>query len=182
MTPTSSHTLRPGAIAGFVALALVLLAGLAAALPAQGSGDEEILLEFKRYFRKYKDTPTRIEAVLALEGCESPEVVGVRPAEAQRWESTLSAVASVVSAKGVALSNDAPGVVSRLHFESGALVKQGQVLVELDTKVERAQLASLRARRDLAQTSLQRSTALAKPPSCAKLKWVLSSTVRYSVP
>lgn len=89
-----------------------------------------------------------------------PEVVGTIRADEQIWESTLSAVASVVSAKGVALSNDSPGLVSRLHFESGATVKQGQVLVELDSRVERAQLASLRARRDLAETSLARSRAL----------------------
>jgi len=89
-----------------------------------------------------------------------PEVVSTARAESQVWEGTLSAVASVVSAKGVALSNDAPGIVSRLHFESGASVKRGQVLVELDTKVERAQLASLRARRELAETSLGRSQAL----------------------
>ncbi len=39
--------------------------------------DDEIVDEFKRYFRKYKDTPTRVEAILALEGTESVEVVDV---------------------------------------------------------------------------------------------------------
>lgn len=37
--------------------------------------DDEIVKEFKKYFRKYKDTPTRVEAVLALEGTESAKVV-----------------------------------------------------------------------------------------------------------
>jgi membrane fusion protein (multidrug efflux system) len=89
-----------------------------------------------------------------------PEMVSTTRAELQTWESTLTAVASVVSAKGVALANDAPGVVSRLNIESGAEVKQGQVLVELDTRVERAQLNSLRARRELTETSLARSRTL----------------------
>lgn len=89
-----------------------------------------------------------------------PEMVSSTRAEAQTWEATLSAVASVVSAKGVALANDAAGVVTRLNIESGAEVKVGQVLVEMDTKVERAQLNSLRARRELAETSLARSRAL----------------------
>jgi membrane fusion protein (multidrug efflux system) len=91
-----------------------------------------------------------------------PEVVGTHPAVKQTWEDTLSAVASVVTAKGVALSNDSPGVVTRLHFESADLVEQGELLVELDTNVERAQLASLRAQRGLAETSLKRSEALVK--------------------
>jgi membrane fusion protein (multidrug efflux system) len=89
-----------------------------------------------------------------------PEVVSTALAQKQTWEDTLSAVASVVSAKGVAVANDAPGIVSRLHFESGDTVKKGEILVELDTSVERAQLASLKARRDLAQISVGRSKAL----------------------
>src|SRR5258707_6564081 len=64
-----------------------------------------------------------------------PEVVGTAVAQRQTWENTLAAVASVVSARGVALSNDAPGLVSRLRFEAGASVKQGDILVELDTSV-----------------------------------------------
>jgi len=59
--------------------AWLLLAGLAAAhdFASPPAPDDEIIAEFKRYFRKYKDTPTRVEAVLALQGNESPEVVEV---------------------------------------------------------------------------------------------------------
>ncbi len=70
--------------------------------------------------------------------------------------------------KGVALSNDAPGVVSRISFESGAFVHQGQILVELDTSVERAQLASAEARRDLAQITATRSRALVEKAAIAR--------------
>lgn len=97
-----------------------------------------------------------------------PEVVGTAVAQKQTWENTLTAVASVVTAKGVALSNDAPGIVSKIHFESGDVVKQGEVLVELDTSVERAQLASLRAKRDLADISQKRSKALASSGAVAQ--------------
>jgi len=97
-----------------------------------------------------------------------PEVVSTTTAQKQVWETTLSAIGSVVTAKGVALSNDAPGLVSRIHFESGDTVKQGAVLVELDTSVERAQLASLQAKRDLAQISVKRSTALATSGAVAQ--------------
>lgn len=97
-----------------------------------------------------------------------PEVVSTAPVQKQVWETTLGAVGSVVTAKGVALSNDAPGLVSRIHFESGDMVKQGAILVELDTSVERAQLASLRAKRDLAEISVKRSTALASSGAVAQ--------------
>ncbi len=47
---------------------------LCAALAA-GAQDAEVVKEFRKYFKKYKDTPTRVEAVLALESNESPLVV-----------------------------------------------------------------------------------------------------------
>lgn len=89
-----------------------------------------------------------------------PEAVGTTPAKVEGWEGTLAAVGSVASTKGVTLSADAAGVVQRIYFESGAMVKAGQVLVELDTSVERAQLASAMARKQLATTTSGRTKAL----------------------
>ncbi|HEY4104456.1 MAG TPA: efflux RND transporter periplasmic adaptor subunit, partial [Polyangiaceae bacterium] len=64
--------------------------------------------------------------------------------------------------RGVALSNDLPGIVTKINFESGDVVKQGQILVELDTSVERAQLASAIVHHDLAVVNVNRSHALIK--------------------
>ncbi|MCL2723886.1 MAG: efflux RND transporter periplasmic adaptor subunit [Polyangiaceae bacterium] len=89
-----------------------------------------------------------------------PESVATALAETHDWQGTFSAVGSVTAAKGVAVSNDAPGLVTRIHFESGETVKKGQVLVELDTNVERAQLDALNARADLARVNAQRTLAL----------------------
>src|SRR5215831_2051307 len=61
----------------------------------------------------------------------------------------------------VAVSNEVPGTVSKIRFESGQIAKEGQVLVELDAEVERAQLASVDARRDLAGRNAERSRKLA---------------------
>jgi membrane fusion protein, multidrug efflux system len=97
-----------------------------------------------------------------------PETVSTAPSEKQRWEGTLTAVGSITAAKGVVVANDAPGIVSRILFESGAVVHQGQTLVELDTAVERAQLASSRARMDLAQINAERSRALVKTAAIAQ--------------
>jgi len=89
-----------------------------------------------------------------------PEAVSTAVAQEQSWEGTLSAVGSIVAVKGVSVSNEASGTVSRILFESGALVRQGDELVELESNVERAQLASARARRALAEVSLRRARAL----------------------
>jgi membrane fusion protein (multidrug efflux system) len=89
-----------------------------------------------------------------------PESVGSVKAEQQSWEDSIDAIGSVASAKGVALSTDVAGVVSAIRFESGQTVKQGDVLVELDSNVERAQLASAISRKQLASTTRDRTRAL----------------------
>ena len=91
-----------------------------------------------------------------------PESVGTGMSKKQNWQGELTAVGTIAPVKGVAVSNDSPGVVSKIRFESGALVKQGQVLLELDTSVERAQLASTSVRRELAVANVKRSRSLMK--------------------
>ena len=56
--------------------ALVLLSLLILPVLALG-GDDEIVQEFKKYYRQFKDTPTRVEAILSLEGADTPAVVKV---------------------------------------------------------------------------------------------------------
>jgi membrane fusion protein (multidrug efflux system) len=91
-----------------------------------------------------------------------PESVSSALAQTQNWQAQMTAVGTVAPVRGVALSNDSPGIVTKIDFESGDLVKQGQVLVELDTSVERAQLASAVVRHDLAVVNVNRSHALIK--------------------
>jgi len=89
-----------------------------------------------------------------------PESIGTAIAKEDTWEGTLTAVGSIAAAKGVTVSNESPGVVTAIHFESGDYVRAGQILVELDTSVERAQLASAEARKELAGVSADRSRKL----------------------
>jgi membrane fusion protein (multidrug efflux system) len=97
-----------------------------------------------------------------------PESVGTSVAQRQAWEGSLAAVGSVTAAKGVSVSNEVAGTVSRILFESGGTAKEGQVLVELDTSVERAQLATARARLDLARVTAGRTKALLATDSISK--------------
>lgn len=89
-----------------------------------------------------------------------PEPVTTVVARLEDWPSTLEAVGDVAAVQGVTLSADLPGVVDRIAFESGARVSAGQVLVALDTRQERAQLAAAEAQRDLARTELDRARTL----------------------
>ncbi len=91
-----------------------------------------------------------------------PETVGSAPATAESWETTVSAVGSISGLRNVAVSNEVPGTVTRIRFESGKIAREGQVLIELDAGVERAQMASADARRDLAVKTAERSRTLAQ--------------------
>jgi len=66
----------------------------------------------------------------------------------------------VTPVRGVTVSADLPGIVERIGFESGRTVREGDVLVQLDTRQERAQLAAAEAQRNLTKLSLDRYTGL----------------------
>jgi membrane fusion protein (multidrug efflux system) len=60
----------------------------------------------------------------------------------------------------VTVSADMPGIVESIAFDSGQWVREGSVLVTLDTKQETAQLAAAEAERDLARLQLERVRGL----------------------
>jgi membrane fusion protein (multidrug efflux system) len=110
---------------------------------------------------KYKQIASLIHMGEEMEKAgPPPETVSSTIAKEETWDGTLTSVGTIAAAKGVAVSTEVPGVVAAIRFDSGATVKQGAVLVELDSRVERAQLASIVARRDLALLNVERTRAL----------------------
>ncbi len=89
-----------------------------------------------------------------------PEAVTTVTTEEARWDATLSAVGTAAAVHGVTVAADLPGIVVRIGFDSGATVRKGDVLLELDTQQEKAQLRSAEAERDLAKTQLGRMQTL----------------------
>ncbi len=89
-----------------------------------------------------------------------PEAVTTTVARQERWPATLAAIGTVAAVRGVTVSADLPGVVERIAFDSGDRVKAGDVLVQLDTRQEQAQLAAAEARRELARANLDRMRSL----------------------
>lgn len=72
----------------------------------------------------------------------------------------MSVIGTMEAVRGVVVSADLPGTVAKINFQSGDSVKEGEVLVELDTRQERAQLAALEAQRDLAKINFTRMQKL----------------------
>lgn len=91
-----------------------------------------------------------------------PTAVTTVVAQKETWPSTLSVIGTAAAVQGVTVSADLPGTIDKIHFESGQWVHEGDVLVELDTRQEHAQLASLEAQRDLAKINYGRAQELVK--------------------
>jgi membrane fusion protein (multidrug efflux system) len=91
-----------------------------------------------------------------------PTAVTTVVVKKETWPSTLSVIGTAEAIQGVTVSADLPGTIDKIHFESGQWVKEGDILVELDTRQERAQLASLEAQRDLAKVNYGRAQELVK--------------------
>jgi membrane fusion protein (multidrug efflux system) len=91
-----------------------------------------------------------------------PTAVTTVVAQRETWPSTLTVIGTVAAIQGVTVSADLPGTIDKIHFDSGQWIHEGDILVELDTRQERAQLANLEAQRDLAGINYGRAQELVK--------------------
>ena len=100
-----------------------------------------------------------------------PEAVTTVVATVEEWPSTLNAVGTVAAVQGVMVSADLAGIVERITFDSGRAVRAGEVLVELNTRQERAQLAAAEADRELATLTFTRMQSLYKEQVISKAEF-----------
>jgi membrane fusion protein, multidrug efflux system len=103
---------------------------------------------------------SQIKKAMSQDWTPPPEAVTTVVAKSEPWDTTLSAIGSVASVNGVTVSADLPGIIESIHFDSGRTVSKGDVLVRLDTKQERAQLAAAQAALELARLNLARKQEL----------------------
>jgi membrane fusion protein (multidrug efflux system) len=87
------------------------------------------------------------------------ETVTAAPAEYAEWQPSLDAVGSLRALRGVDITTEVAGLVRSIHFRSGDEVAAGQVLVELNSDADRAQLNALQAAADLAAVVYGRDRA-----------------------
>lgn len=89
-----------------------------------------------------------------------PEAVTTTKVTKADWRESFDTVGSFVSMQGSTLSAKESGNVVAVHFESGAKVKAGDILIEIDHSVEEANLRGATARLELAKQNLERASKL----------------------
>jgi len=121
------------------AMGILLLAGVIVGIKA---------LQIRALIDAGKNAPKPIETI-------STTVV-----ETDKWVRSVESVGSLRAVQGADLSTETAGIVSRINFENGAEVREGDLLVELDTEAEQATLRSAEAEADLARTVYERTKTL----------------------
>lgn len=89
-----------------------------------------------------------------------PVTVSTIEAAAVVWQPVVEAIGTARAARGVSLSVEAGGVVEAILFSANERVEEGQVLVQIDDTIERADLAAAQASLELAQEELKRAETL----------------------
>lgn len=89
-----------------------------------------------------------------------PATISSATATTEQWQPTLDAVGSLVAAQGVSVNNEVAGHVSRILFDSGQRVEEGEALVQLEDSSDRAELDGLVAERHLAELQFERTKTL----------------------
>ena len=91
-----------------------------------------------------------------------PEAVSTAQVQATTWQPIQEASGTLVAVRGVTVGTELPGAIREVSFDSGTMVRQGQVLVKLDTSIEEAQLASAKADENLARLNWERAVEVRK--------------------
>jgi len=111
-------------------------------------------------FVKYRQIQTAIAQGASF--APPPDAVTTVVAKTASWPATLNVIGTAAAIQGVTVSADLPGTVTKIHFESGQAVHAGDVLVELDTREERASLAAANSDAELARINYARQQQLVK--------------------
>ena len=89
-----------------------------------------------------------------------PEAVTTIVARQDQWPASLSVIGTAAAVQGVTVSADTAGHRRSHLVPVRARRAEGDVLVELDTRQEQAQLAAAEAQRDLARLNFERMEGL----------------------
>jgi membrane fusion protein (multidrug efflux system) len=102
----------------------------------------------------------QIKEMSSVSHVPPPSAVTTAEAQTANWHSYINSIGTLAPVEGVTVAADADGTITRLAVDSGAAVKAGDLLVELDTTVESAQLAAAQARAELSRINFERAKDL----------------------
>ncbi len=111
---------------------------------------------------------TRMIAKAIKGGGIPPQTVSTMVARTSTWQPTVEALGTLRASEEASLSAEVGGLVTAITFDSGAKVRAGQPLVELNPSPLKAQLAQLEAQAALAELNLKRDEAQLKVRAIAQ--------------
>ncbi len=94
--------------------------------------------------------------------------VATAPVRRVAWRDRIRSVGSLSAIQGVTLTAQLPGVVTAIDFHSGARVRAGALLVQVNDQPQLAQLAYDRAQTRLAYANLRRTRLLYRQKAASR--------------
>ena len=89
-----------------------------------------------------------------------PETISSAVAQQESWQDSLTAVGSIDPQNGVTLAPEVAGMVTQIAVADGTVVAKGDLLMQLDTSTEEAQLRAAEAQTELSRLNFERAKSL----------------------
>ena len=102
----------------------------------------------------------QLQEMMAVNHAPPTTTVSTAKAQKQEWFPVVKAIGTLAPIQGVTLSSELEGAIVSIPVANGANVKKGDLLIELDTSVELAQLAAAEARMDFTRLQVNRAKDL----------------------
>src|SRR5690606_30386627 len=86
--------------------------------------------------------------------------VSATTVEPMTWTPTIDAVGTISAARGIDVAVETAGIVRELNFAANDRISEGQLLVQIEDRVERADLAAAEAQLASDRQTLERTRTL----------------------
>lgn len=101
---------------------------------------------------------------------EIPVTVSAEQIKFQEWQPQIKATGTLIADQGSEIVPEVSGMVEKVYFNSGDYVKAGDLLLDLKSDVERAQLESLKAQVEIAKITYKRDQEQMKAQALSQAK------------
>ncbi len=123
-------------------------------------------------------TKYRMMTALRPPAPEHPEIVEFARPELVSIRNGTTTVGTILAPRSLQLRTEVVGTVSKLSFTSGQVVDDDQLLLELDSSVEQAQLAGAQAVLEIAESTLKRTQEAANLRAISELELEQATAIK----